>query len=454
MSILQFLRIFWARRFLIIATTVTCALGAFIATKLIPPQWEGTAKVMMNTLKPDPVTGEILGQSANVYIATQIELIKDATVADRVVDQLGWRTDPNLISAYQHRGRKDQRDFSQWLSQLVIDRTKPSVPAGSNILEIKYNATSPQQAQLGAETLRKAYLEASLDLSRADALRNADWFGAQAAKAKADLDAAEAEKANYEKSNGIVMEDNQTDVDTARLRVFASQGASAAPTITPQVSSAASVQLAQLDAQIAEEGKVLGPNHPQLQALKTQRETVAALVAKDQAAIKSANAAAIGAQTRAVESAIDAQKSRVIAKSDKLQQLAELQSIVELKKDLYAKTSARQAQFQQQAAEADTGLHPLGAAVTPQSPKFPNTAMIYPGSVVLGGVLGVLVALLAEFLGRRVRGVADLQSAIDAPVLAVIGAPAKPGGRVRLAAPKFRFRPSWASTKTSGAFKI
>jgi succinoglycan biosynthesis transport protein ExoP len=410
---------------MIVSATIFCFLGAYLVTRVIPRQWEGTTKVMLNTLKPDPVTGEIIGRGADVYISTQIELIKDATVAGRVADQMGWLSDPGLIAQYQQRSKKDTRDYRQWLAQLVIDRTKAAVQQGSNVLEIKYIGGTAEQAKGGAEALRKAYLDASLDFTRDDALRNADWFAAQAAKAKISLDEAQTAKAAYQRANGIVMQDNTTDVDTARLRAYVAQGAPASPTIAPAVSSPASIQLAQIDAQIAQAAQTLGPNHPQLQELKAQRASVASLVAKDQAAILAANNAAIGAQARAVDSAIASQKSRVIAQSDKLQQLTQLQSLIDIKRDQYAKTSARETELRQQAAVADAGLTPLGASVIPKSPKFPNMVLIMPGSIALGFILGVLAALLAELMGRRVRGIDDLRSAVAIPVLVVINGPPK-----------------------------
>ena len=446
MSLTQFLRIFWARRVLIVLVMISCVVGAFLVARIIPPRWEGTSEVMLNTLKPDPVTGEIIGRGADVYIATQIELIKDATVADRVVDEMGWRSDPSLIQRYLHRGKSDRRDFQQWLGELVSDRTKAAVQTGSNILEIKYTAASAEQAKEGADAVRKAYLEASLDLSRDNALRSADWFAAQAAKAKVALDSAETNKAVFQRTNGIVMQDSSTDVDTARLRAYAAQGAGASPSIAPAVSTPASIQLAQLDAEIAQAAQTLGPNHPQLKALRAQRASVAGLVAKDQAAVLAANAAAIGAQARAVDSAIAQQKSRVIAQADKLQQLSELQSIVDSKRDQYTKTIAREAELRQQAAIADAGLMPLGAAVTPKKPTFPNMPLILPGSLALGFITGVLVALLSEFMNRRVRGIDDLRSAVDAPVLVVIGAAAGPQPLDRKA---FWYKP-WAAVRTIG----
>ena len=61
----------------------------------------------------------------------------------------------------------------------------------------------------------------------------------------------------------------------------------------------------------------------------------------------------------------------------------------------------------------------LGPASSPQKPKFPNKPLIVGGSLGLGLASGVLLGLLIELLGRRVRGAEDLRS-IGAPVLAVI----------------------------------
>lgn len=434
MSILQFLRIIWARRSLIGAATVACVLGAYIVTLILPPRWDATSRVMMGLLKPDPVTGLVIGNSANAYVTTQMELLKDYSVAGQVADQLGWLSDPRLIDQYEHRSKSDQREFRRWLAQIVIDRTKVKVPEGSNILEISYTATNPSDAKVVADALRQAYIDTSLAFRRDQATRDANWFQSQAAQIKTSLDSASAAQADYERQNGIVMADDKTDLDTARLRSLAGQGAIApAPVFSaPPTASASSIQLAQLDTQIAEASKTLGPNHPQLQAMQAVRATLAQQAARDNVTAKaqaSAAASAASASASAVEAAVQSAKSRVLGESDKLARLSQLASQVNLLKDEYDKTSGRAADLRQEAAVADTGLTPLGNAATPQSPSFPNRMLIIPGSFALGLAAGVLVALLIELFNRRVRGVEDIRSLADTQLLAVIAAPPKTPGR-------------------------
>ena len=434
MSLVQFIRILRARFWIIAVATLSCVAGAYILTLILPPRWEAYSRVVLNILKPDPITGQVIsGAATNTYVASQIELIKDYSVAGQVVEQLGWLTDPELIRQYNKRPASDRRDFRRWLAQFVVDRTKAAVVSGSNILEITYTGDSADNARVVADALRKAYIDTSLSFRRAEANRSTDWYADQAAKAKAAVDAAELAQTNYERENSIIMQDDKTDIETARLRAMASAGppnvaiAGSAPALT----SAASIQLADLDATISQTARELGPNNPELQQLRSKREAIAALVAAEkadaQAAAAAAKAAAAGVS--ALARAVDVQKSVVIGQRDKLARLSQLIAEVDFRRDEYNKMSAKLADFRREAAVADAGLTPLGTAVTPQSATFPNYPLVLGGSLVLGLGMGVLLALLIELLNRRVRGIEDLQSALDAPLLAVVTVPARGGSR-------------------------
>ena len=422
MSIIQFLRILWARRWVTIAATVSCVLGAFIVTLIIPPRYSAYSRVMMDLVKPDPVTGQVTAAPsfARAYTKTQIELIRDYRVAGQVVEDLGWLQDPNLITQYDMRGPGDDRDFRRWAAQRVIDGTSASLIEGSNILEISYTSNSPESARTVADALRKAYIDTSLAFRREGARRTAEWYDEQTAKAKGVLVSAEAAKTAYEKQTGIVLQDGGPDIESAKLSALAqASAASAAPVITGP--SAASMQLAQIDASIAQASRVLGPNHPDLIAMRQQRNVMAQQVAQERSAaagMAGANAVSAGALER--------QKSKVIGQRDQVERLRQLQAEVDLRRAQFEKAAARTAELRQEAEVGETNLVPLGSAVTPQSPSFPNMPLIMFGALGFGLGFGVLVSLLIELFGRRVRGAEDVTAIIDAPLLAVIAGPRKP----------------------------
>jgi succinoglycan biosynthesis transport protein ExoP len=449
MNVLQFLGIIWARRHVILLSTVVCSLIAAAVILFVPPTYEAQSRVILDVLKPDPVTGQVMATAfMRAYVKTQVELLQDYRVAGEVVDDLNWAKKPKFIRDYRDRNAGDDRDFKRWAAQTVIDGTKAQVIEGSNILEIDYRSKSPEQAKLVADAIVKAYMDTTLQSRRETARRNADWYDAQAEKAKAGLFQAETTKSNFERENGILLQDNKVDLDSARLAALAGQGV--APMMAAPVAqgvSQASLQLEQLDADIAQAQKTLGPNHPQLQEMHRKRDLLAKQAQQEGAASSTASAT-VGA-ARATAGLLEAQKSRVMADRDKVERLRLLQDDVELRREEYNKAAGHAAELRQESNVAETGVTPLGSAVTPQTPVFPNIPLILGGGVVAGAGLGAMMSLLLELFGRRIRSHQDLRVAIHVPVLAVVARPRTRTGlhlRERLMRSIMRSRGSRART--------
>ena len=118
MSFVQFFRILWARRWITVLTTLTCFLGAMLVASLLPARYQGKSRLILDIVKPDPVTGEMINAGfAKTYVQTQTELIKDYRITGKVVDDLGWTSSPDMAAAYARRSADDKRDFRRWLAQ-------------------------------------------------------------------------------------------------------------------------------------------------------------------------------------------------------------------------------------------------------------------------------------------------------------------------------------------------
>jgi uncharacterized protein involved in exopolysaccharide biosynthesis len=425
MNILQFLRIFWARRLIVLIAVVCSFVGAFIVVSIVQPRYEAVARVVLNmALRPDPLTGEMMNaKTAAAYFDAQIELTRDYAVTGPVVDALGWLTDPARIRAYSQRDPSDTRDFRSWLSQEVENSTKATIEGSGSALVITFRGPTPQIAAVGAETLRQAYLDAALAQRRKSAVRNAQFFTTQAEEARKLAEAAENTKAQYEKATGIIMQGRETDLDSERLAALAGQattglapGAAAAPG-----GVSAAMQLAQIDAQIADAAKRLGPNHPEMQAARIRRDMVAKVAAQEAASQNAVTSGAAGAA--AISRALAEQKQRVIGQRDQVERLRQMQSEADLRRDQYRSAAAKAGQYTIEASVSDAGVSPLGIVVTPSSPVFPNKPLILGGAVALGFGMGMALALLLELLNRRVRSVDDLKLSSDIHCIAVIEEP-------------------------------
>jgi uncharacterized protein involved in exopolysaccharide biosynthesis len=191
----------------------------------------------------------------------------------------------------------------------------------------------------------------------------------------------------------------------------------------------AQLQLAQIDQQIQQAATNLGPNHPAFQALQRQRAVYASAAAQERA---QAGGGAGSAQSQ-LNSAANAQRARVLGNRQDVDQLNQLQRDVTLKQDQYMKAAQRVADLRLEASSNDTGMSTLSEASAPDSPYYPKVPMIIGGAAGFGLGLGLLIALLVELLGRRVRSPEDLETAVDAPVLGVVQSRAALSARLRRA---------------------
>jgi uncharacterized protein involved in exopolysaccharide biosynthesis len=181
------------------------------------------------------------------------------------------------------------------------------------------------------------------------------------------------------------------------------------------------MQLAQLDAQIEQASKNLGPNHPEMQSLRAQRAALAQVVAQEDARARKVASGESGAQ--AISRVLQDEKARVISQRDKVEKLRQLQAEVDLRRDQYKTTAARAAELALQGSMTDPGVTPMGIVVAPTKPAFPNKPLMVGGAGALGVGLGLGLALLLELLNRRVRGVEDLNLSSELKCIGVIRTP-------------------------------
>jgi uncharacterized protein involved in exopolysaccharide biosynthesis len=396
-------------------------IGGTGATYLVQPHWSATARVMIHNVVV-PVTDDTsASDSLAQFVTTQLELVRDFSVAGRVVDQTGWLSDPELIARYQRRPPTDVADFRQWLARNIIQATEVSQSEDSNIIAIRYNAASPRQAKQMAEIIRAAYIDTSVAMLRENAIQNADWLDGQLELAMKDLQQAQLDLASLERSTNIVLADGAMDFDQMRLRSLAQAPLASEPTFQPKAKETGIAgRLARLDALTQTAKMTLGANHPTIQSLSAQRNALERSAASAGGAGYSQ--AAIGAQSASADRAIEAQKQKVLSQRERSAKLGELLSQVEIKRIKLDQLTKRTEEFRTKANAGDLGIAALGDAITGDKPDYPNRMLACIGSAALGFALGLFSALLFELLTRKVRGAADLETLEGVELLSIIPA--------------------------------
>ncbi len=416
MSFITFFRILWAKRAIILLATLGSFLAAVFVAAMVPPRYEATSKFLLDLLKADPVSGEMIGaRSGREYVKTQIQLINDYRVAGKVVDALGWTSSPAMAARYAQRPPNDNRDFRRWLAQGVIDNTYAAWVENSGVVSITYSASSPETAAKMADAVRQAYLEYTLDTKRESAARTGAWFEQQTDKLRKQIAIAEKRKADFERENNVILAQDNTDPEMVKLQALA-QSVPAAQAATAAFIAPATAQLAQIEAQIAMASRTLGPNHPDLQVLRQQRTVVESAIARETAASRSSGPGG----GPSVQSMLSAQTTKVLAQRGKVAEAQRLATEVAVLKNQFDKAAGRAADLQQQAQTTESGITLMGSAVTPTKASFPNIPLIIVGATTLGFAFGVLTSLVIELLSRRVRGPEDLANS-GVPVIGAMG---------------------------------
>lgn len=417
MSLAQFLRILAARKAIILATLLACFITATAAAFLLPPRYEATNRVLIDTTRTDPFTVQLLQTNAmGNYIATQLKLVKDMQTMGKVVEALGWEQDPALNAAFESAGRPGG-DIRSWLAQSLIESTEAKFAETSSIIEISYQGSVPASTQRVAETIRDKFLEQNLEERRGSAKRAYASFSDQARRAMAEVVRSEEERTQYAKANGIVLQGGMPDFSNARLNALSGAASAPAAAVAAAAPSPARAQLETVRQQIAQASQTLGPNHPTIQALNRQKAVL------EQQAAAGGGGGMIGGTSRAeIESAYQAEKARVLAQADKIDRLNQMNQDIAVKREQYQKIAAKAEEMQAQASSTDTLLQAMGETNLPDTPVWPNKPLVIGGSIALGLALGLMLALLVELLGRRVRSDEDLEYAAGAPVLAIVGA--------------------------------
>jgi len=448
MNIVQFLRILLARRWMILAIMLSCIVVALAVGSQLPKRYPATARVMLDVIKPDPVTGQMIaGTLLRTYTRTQIELIQDYRVVGEVVDKLGFTSNPVIIGQWQAEtgGAGDMR---RWAAERIIAGTSANMLGNSNILEITYVSPNPTISKNVAAMLREAYIDATLRFRTDAASRNAEWYREQAEKERRALTAAEARKSDFEKANNLMVTPGGVDPENAKLQALQTALMNARSSVSQaQFSSqmavnnsgsvdALTTQLAAINEQIRQAADLYGTAHPNYKALIGRRATLQSELSRATAKAKAVGGG-VGNYTQAsyaqLEADYEAQKQRVMAMQVQLSKLSELDRQVAMLQARYDKAVQRAADLRLEADVSESGLVVLGDVVGSNSPTFPNMQLIAMLSLLFGLGLGVVVALFAELIARRVRGVEDLAFAGKVPVLAVIadGRRRRAGGLIR-----------------------
>src|SRR6476620_10219280 len=131
----QYLKIVWARKWLVLALFVLIAAGGIAYTLQLPKQFTANTSMVVE-MRIDPALGALApALAAPSYMATQVEVLKSDRVASRAVKILGVERSPTAVAQWREATSAKiplERFFANVLGKgVTVDVTK-----GSNLINL------------------------------------------------------------------------------------------------------------------------------------------------------------------------------------------------------------------------------------------------------------------------------------------------------------------------------
>ncbi len=417
-------------------------VGASAAISFVlPKQYTASTSILLN-VKTDAVLGTFFANAGNPgYVADQVNLIQNESVAARVVRMLGLANNPSAVEqwreATQGRGTIEGYYGDMLLSNLRVE----TLPA-STTLVVSFTGKDPKFAAAVANAFAKAYLDQSIEIAMAPAIDAQKTFETVVDKRRSELKTAQDRLTAFQQKKGIVISSERLDLErqslnSAELALVAAQAAEAEATsrrsgsgteLSADVQSnpviqSLKTQLTTEETRLREASEVYGNRHPQWVQIDAKVRSLRGQLAAETARVTGAADSGVSTakrRTAELRTLVESQKRTLLGLQSERDEAAVLLRDVDAAQKAYDAATQRRAQL---AAEAQGNQAP--AKVTnPASEPLAHSKPNIPKNIALAVVMGLLTGLAAaigiEFLNRRVRSEDDMLAAEGVPVIGVM----------------------------------
>jgi chain length determinant protein EpsF len=443
----QFLSVMRARWWVVLGVLALMVAATTAISLSMPQQYTASSSFLLD-VKPDPVSAVVYGGLPSpAFMATQVDIIKSDSVGLRVArnTKLGENTQ---VRQQWMEATQGQGSIEQWLVDLFRRQLEVLPSRESNVITLSYKAPDARFAAAMANAFVEAYMQTALELRVDPARQYSSFFDTRAKEARDALEKAQSRLSEFQKENGITAADERLDIENARLNELSSQlvslqavaaesssrqaqAVSAQGDRMPEVLNSAVVSGLKADigrgeARLRELLTRFGDNHPQVQEARANlgelRASLDAETRRVTGGIGLGNT--INRQREAeLRAQLDAQRANVLRLKAVRDEASVLMRDIENAQRTYDAIVTRFTQTSLESQTTQSNISVLSQAVPPREPSSPKTLLNALLATFAGTLLGVGLALLLEWLDRRVRNTEDVVATLGLPVLGVMPRP-------------------------------
>jgi exopolysaccharide transport family protein len=436
---------------------VTTPLYTATSTVFIDPHRASVADTTNN--QPPPSN---LGTD-DATIESQVLLIQSVAILERVVDSLGLTHDPEfvptpglldpikaLFASSPPAGGASPADIERQNSVGLLAKRLKVVRQGSTFLvDINVSSREPQKAARIANAIADAYFMEQVHSKYEATKIAADWLDKQIADLKSRVFASDKAVEDFRAANnltiaqGVTVNDQQiTDlnnklvdarVKTAEARArfdhvqqIAKKGGDTGAVdeaLSSDVITRLRTQYAEVAKNYADLSSRYGPRHPTVANVQAQlRDTQRLINEEIKRILESTRHAYEVAQSReeALQKSLDQLQGNSTDAGPAQVRLHELQREAEANRTIYESFLARYKETNARESLEMPDSRIVTRADTPVHPSFPKTTLILGLALLLGSGLGCVIALLVDYLDRRVKTTEQAEAISGLPTIATL----------------------------------
>jgi polysaccharide biosynthesis transport protein len=450
MTLSRFLSVIVGRRVAFLATLGSVVLLVVLASLLAPRQYTARAQVMVES------RGSVNpGNSMSGPAAAEAELVQSARVSIAALRLLGLQADAGLQNKWQD-ATDGRGDFETWAGEQLLKKLEVKPSRDSTLLTISYTSKDAAASARTVNAFVQAYVDIATQIREENATRTTGSFSGRTDRLKAALDAAEEKLVSFQREHAISATDDKMDIESLRLAelntqlvTLQSQAANAAgrqrqsgrssvdEVLRDPVVSMLSADLARQEARLVELRSRLGEQHP---SVIEQRSTLQELRARVDAASRRVTASIAGESRIAAErvatiqSALDAQRTKVIELKAHRNQAQRLQRDVELARRTYDAAVVRANESAMESGGPRESVSIVKTATVPALPSSPRFVVNLVAAILFGLLAGVIAAFWRESRDRRLRLENEVSELLTQPLLGVISSGRSAPARLALPA--------------------
>ncbi|MEO8804593.1 MAG: chain length determinant protein EpsF [Burkholderiaceae bacterium] len=444
---------------------LVAVVGIVVAVTLaLPKRYTAVAALVLDVKSPDPIAGMVLpGMNVSGYMATQVDVLRSERVALRALQSLRLEESATQKAAWE-RATEGRGDFRAWLADAVLNDLDVKPARDSNVMSVAFTSTDPVFAAAVANAFVKAFTDTTLDLRVEPAKLYNSFFDERAKELREALEKAQARLSAYQRTKGIIVNDERLDVENSRLSELSTQlvalqavaeesgsrqqQAGVNPGQMPEV--LANPLLAGLVAELSrQESKLneikerLGDRHPEVVQLQASVDTLRTRIAGETRRVTGGLKVTNNVnQTRMTQlrAALEQQRAKLLQLKGQRDDAGVLIRDVENAQKAYDAVFLRVSQTSTESQNTQTNVSVLKQASVPAFASSPRLRLNVAAGVALGVLLALGFTIVRELRDQRLRSVEDVGLLLKQPLLGVLPVRSRVGvlGRSRAQLTKIR----------------